>query len=36
MVGWELGESLVLLPPVLSVDEIWNNDLDESDVCQNL
>ena len=29
MIGWELGESLVLLPLVLSVEEIWNNDLDE-------
>ena len=29
MIGWELGESLVLLLPVLSVEEIWNNDLDE-------
>ena len=29
MIGWELGESLVLLPPVLSVEEILNNDLDE-------
>ena len=29
MVGWELGDSAVLLPSVLSVEEIWNNELDE-------
>ena len=29
MIGWELGESLVLLLLVLSVEEIWNKDLDE-------
>ena len=27
MTGWELGDSLVLLPPVLSAEEILNNDL---------
>ena len=26
MIGWELGDSLVHLPPVLSVGDIWNND----------
>ena len=29
VIGWELGESPVLLPLVLSVEEIWNNDLAE-------
>ena len=29
MVGWELGDSLVLLSPVLSVEEVLNNDLVE-------
>ena len=29
MTGWELGDSLVLLPSVLLVEEIWNNYLDE-------
>ena len=29
MIGWELGDSLVLLPLVLFVEEITNNDLDE-------
>ena len=29
MVGWELGDSLVLLSPVRSVEEVLNNDLVE-------
>ena len=29
MIGWELGETLVLQPPALSVEEVWNDDLDE-------
>ena len=36
IIEWELGDLLVLLPLVLSVEEIWNNDLDEKDVCWNL
>ena len=28
-IGWELGESLVLLPVVLPVEEVWNKDRDE-------
>ena len=29
LIGWELGDSSVLLPPVLSVKVIWNNVLNE-------
>ena len=35
-IGWELGESLVLLPPVPSVEEILNNDLVKKMMCAGI